>query len=836
MSFCLKQSKSVLSKLMSVSIFQMIKSVLLSLCFLSVICVVNGQNVSAKASIKGTVVDSIRNTPLGFVTMTLLEKKNNKPVRNTLTKENGSFEFIGLPSKTYLLRIESIGYKTKTISLHSFPKTGIPTIDVGLIRLTTELSGMGEVIVTTTAKKPVVKQEVDRISYDVQADPDNNSNNVLDMLRKVPLLSVDASDNIMLKGSGNYKILINGQPSALIAQNPSDLFKVMPASNIQRIEVITTPPAKYDAEGLAGIINIITKKKIGDGYNCNLSSSYNTVNGYGLNVNGTVKQRQFGLSGFIGVQVPNKQTLNNGYNNNITSPAVTYLSQQGTTTSKSHNPYGSIDFSYEIDSLNLLSANVNGYEWIYNRENTMSSTLLDSTNALQQFYGLTTDNTGGYKGVDFTLNYQRGFKNQKERLFTASYRYNLQEVNNLIKGAFAQEFNDSLPNYAQDNNSEVREQTIQLDYVHPTKNVTIEVGTKAILRNSYSDFYYNNYDFLANIYVNVPSETNNFSYQQDVLSAYNSYEVKLDKFVAKAGVRLEHTSVNADFTSVDSSIKENYNNIIPSISLQQKFNGNNSINFGFTERLQRPNIWQLNPFVNKSNPEVISFGNPKLQPVLNHSFEMNYSNFSKGNISVGISYSFANNTIQNVTSINADMITQTTYENVGKNNTLGLSLSTNYPITRQMSININSLLQQVWLKGTYNGVFYSQRGLQGHFLIGANYNFPKDYHAGITVGYNSRNVLLQGRDMEYFFMSFGGTKDLFHKKASISIFVRDPYEQYLKQDAFTSSAGFKQYNYNYQYDRRFYIAFRYKFGKLNSEIKKSEKSINNDDTNAGKEH
>jgi len=215
---------------------------------------------------------------------------------------------------------------------------------------------------------------------------------------------------------------------------------------------------------------------------------------------------------------------------------------------------------------------------------------------------------------------------------------------------------------------------------------------------------------------------------------------------------------------------------------------------------------------------------------------MNYSNFSKGNISVGISYSFANNTIQNVTSINADTITQTTYENVGKNNTLGLSLSTNYPITRQMSININSLLQQVWLKGTYNGVFYSQSGLQGHFLIGANYNFPKDYHAGITVGYNSRNVLLQGRDMEYFFMSFGGTKDLFHKKASISIFMRNPYEQYLKQDAFTSSAGFKQYSYNYQYDRRFYIAFRYKFGKLNSEIKKSEKSINNDDTNAGKDH
>ena len=162
--------------------------------------------------------------------------------------------------------------------------------------------------ITITGLRPVIKREIDGISYDVTADPESVALNVLDMMRKVPLLSVDASDNIKLKGSGNYKILINGKESALVAKNPSDVLKAMPATNIERIEVITTPPAKYDAEGLAGIINIITKKNIDQGYNIGINGRYNTVWGPGINLNGTLKQGKFGLSAFAGYNVHRKQT------------------------------------------------------------------------------------------------------------------------------------------------------------------------------------------------------------------------------------------------------------------------------------------------------------------------------------------------------------------------------------------------------------------------------------------------------------------------------------------------------------------------------------------------
>jgi outer membrane receptor for ferrienterochelin and colicin len=182
-----------------------------------------------------------------------------------------------------------MGYKTKTIDING----ATAAVELGRMLLSPSNNQLKEVSIV--AAKPLMKQEVDRISYDVQADPESKALTALDMMRKVPMLSVDASDNIKLKGSGNYKILLNGKESALMAQNPSDILKAMPGTNIVKIEVITTPPAKYDAEGLAGIINIITQKKGDQGYNGSINSRYNTVWGENINLNATVKQGKFGL-------------------------------------------------------------------------------------------------------------------------------------------------------------------------------------------------------------------------------------------------------------------------------------------------------------------------------------------------------------------------------------------------------------------------------------------------------------------------------------------------------------------------------------------------------------
>jgi outer membrane receptor for ferrienterochelin and colicin len=256
-----------------------------------------GQTVKANAgaSVNGIVIDSATGKAQDYITIAL--KKENVAVKTAVSAADGSFSISKIEAGKYELTIVALGYNAKTIRLEVAAEG---TKNLGKINIISTSSNLAEVNVT--AAKPIIKQEIDRITYDIQADPESKVNNVLDMMRKIPLLSVDGEDNIKLKGSGSYKILINGKPSSLVARNPSEVFKTMSASNIEKIEVITTPPAKYDSEGLAGIINIITKKNIDAGYKGGLN--YNQrfpVGGAGVSAYLTVKEGKLGLSAYGGV-------------------------------------------------------------------------------------------------------------------------------------------------------------------------------------------------------------------------------------------------------------------------------------------------------------------------------------------------------------------------------------------------------------------------------------------------------------------------------------------------------------------------------------------------------
>src|SRR3569833_2036219 len=299
-------------------------------------------------TVKGTAIDSATNQPVGWATVALLDASTKKTVMGGLTKDDGTHELEVAKGKSYLLTIASVGYMPKTVPISG----DIAVVNVGKILLSPARNALKEVSVT--AVKPIVRQEIDRISYDVQADPETKTLNVLDMLRKVPLVTVDASDNIQLKGSGNYKILINGKPSSLVAHNPSDVFKSMPASSIQKIEVITTPPAKYDAEGLTGIINIITNKKVDQGYNGYINLRENTIYGPGGGLSLTVKQGKFGLSMYSGLSDRTKTTVTSQNTLRTLDDNLNLLSNLAQSSSNSttgHFLYTSEEFSYEIDTL-----------------------------------------------------------------------------------------------------------------------------------------------------------------------------------------------------------------------------------------------------------------------------------------------------------------------------------------------------------------------------------------------------------------------------------------------------------------------------------------------------
>jgi outer membrane receptor protein involved in Fe transport len=803
----------------------MMRKILLTLFALSIF-VYSYAQTSNTLKVKGVIVDSVTQTPLGYVTIALWDIKTHTSVKSTLAKDDGSFELTTPSGKPYSLVLAFIGYNGITIML----KDTAGLIDMGKLALAESLKVLKEVAIS--AQRPIVKQEVDRLLYDVQADPDNRIITALDMIAKVPMLSVDGLDNIQLRGSSRYKILINGRESALMAHNPADVLKAMPASNIEKIEVITTPPSKYDTEGLAGIINIITKRNTDQGYNGSISAKYQTIFGPGYNANLTMKEGKFGMSAYGGTNYQLASDALSVDSHTQYSPNQ-IIDQHSIEAFSGHTSFANADLSYEIDSLNLITASLQYSHANFDNGNEQTSRQTNSLDNLTQGYQLLSTGNSHNTPIDATVNYEMGFKKHKNELLTFSYQYSYApreqyKVNNIIDRVnYSQQIQ---PNFIQQDKSGSKVNTLQVDYVYPLKKLNIELGTKAIMRQNFSTYSRNDLDSATNNYLVNNDQTGEFNYSQNVYSIYNSYQLKLAKWTFKGGFRLEHTQIVAVFTGTP--LDRDYSNLTPSVAIQRSF-GRSSLSFGYTQRIQRPGIAQLNPFVDRTNPNFVNTGNPTLNPELNNTFELTYSHYAKGSIIVNLSYAFSNNAIQNVTFLtvnNADTITTTTYQNLGTNRNLGLNLSVSYPITKKLSFSANGRITQVWLKGTFNGQLYSNNGYTGNINTSMSYRFNNDYRLSFTAFYHNGNVTLQGKEPSQLTSYFTGSKMLFNKKVMLAIVAVNPYSQYTTLRGYTRTADFSQNNSLQTHYRYFIANINYRFGRLNKDIKKNQRNINNDDT------
>ena len=788
------------------------------------------QKIADKNSIKGAVTDSITHKPLGYVTLTLKDSITKQLTKNGLTKDDGSFEFTALPVKSYQLSVAFVGYKSKSISIPVLAWTHVQVVDLGTIELvatTSELKG-----VSITATKPVIRQEIDRLSYDVQADADSKGLTVMEMLRKVPLITVDGDDNIQLQGSGSYRIFINGKPSALMTNNPKDVLRSMPANSVQRIEVITTPPAKYDSEGLAGIINIITTKKTADGYSGTATARYNYPWGPGAYLNGTYKKGKFGISASIGESNQSKTISGRSNYRETFAPYASWFSQGGDRSNIGNSVYGSAELSYEIDTLNLLTAVVNYNKGHYDSySDYLTQFNSQSAGAVSQRYNLLNDESYGYNGTDLSLNYQLGFKRNKNQLLTGSYRYSGYQNKDYSNIATANQLNYTVPDYNQQNDAGTREHTVQLDYVQPVRKLIIEAGAKGIFRNNFSEAAAQNRVMLngESTYADDPTRRNDFTYHQNVFSLYNSYTYQLTDFTVKAGARLEHTHVNADFATNGSALDMNYINVVPSISLQRRFKNNQSLTLGYTNRLERPGIYQLNPFVDRSNPQIISSGNPTLRPVLSYLMELNYSKSGTNTFNIKASYFYTGNAIQYVTRLLSDTLSENTYANVGTNRIARLDFNDNLPISKKLNFTLNTNIFYVWISGEVNGIFYRNQGPRTNTFGSLTYKPAEGWQLGLSGGYNRRYITLQGSSKDYAYSYFSAAKSLFEKKLTLTGTLTNPFFKRYAFTQYSSTDQFYQSNTNNSYYRGFNFSLVYKFGGLNSEIKKNKRNISNDD-------
>ena len=793
-------------------------------------------SLSAQTHVKGQVVDSLSSEPISFATLGVYPSNNPKQIVKAMAlDENGKFDFI-IPNKgNYILDIQYVGKESikKEISIAEEKN-----LNVGIIKMVDLENELGEV--TVTATKPLVKVEIDKLVYNMEEDPEAKTNSAFEMLRKVPMVTIDGEDNIELKGSSSYKIFINGKPSNMIASNPKDVLKGMPASTIKNIEVITEPGAKYDAEGLAGIINIITTTQTSmQGYTVTLNGRVDTRGGFGGGTFFTTKVGKLGITGnYSYYDYKNPRGTNESLREEFNSDNERYLKRNGSNKYDGHGQYGSGELSYEVDTLNLITFGFNRNQGSSNSKSDNISLMLDKDNQRYYEYSLASKSKNTYGNTSFNLDYQNTAASNKDRLFTISYRYST-SPNDVESNSNTQEvFNFPGDMKKQYSDGKTEEHTIQIDYTTPIyKSHIVETGVKYISRISKSNSGNSIWDETTNIWEDKPSVNDKFKHTQDIYSAYLGYKTKVKSFGFQTGVRYEGTDLKAKFP-IDNknNFKNDYSNFVPSVNLSYSLTPTKTLKASYNMRIYRPGIYQLNPFVNTSDTSYISKGNPDLKAVKSHDLGLNFSSFSsKLQLNTSLSYNFSNNDIQSFTTLEDGISTQS-YDNIGKMQNVNLFTYFSWSLTSRLKLNSNTSIRYKDLKAN-NNLNLKNHGFEGSAFGGLQYQVPNMFkkdakslvNLSLNGGWGSRRVSLMGKGSSFYYYVVSLNKSFLNDKMTVRAYSVMPFNKdrtFENNDRTNQYSSFSKSTFKVG---QFGFSISYRFGEMKTQIKKAKRGINNDD-------
>lgn len=774
-----------------------------------------------EVTVTGTVLDKDVNQPLEYATIVFFSKKENKIITGGITDASGNFS-ITVPSGTYDVSVEYISYKTKSIPNKILNKD----TDLGILGIAIDVESLGEVEVI--AERTTVEIKLDKKIYNVGKDLTVRGGTVSDVLDNVPSVSVDVEGNVSLRGNENVRILINGKPSGLVGLNSTDALRQLPAESIERVEVITSPSARYDAEGTAGILNIILRRSKLQGLNGAITANAGHPTSAGISGNINYRTGDFNFfntTGYSYRESPGRsltetQYFNRVFDDNgnlISDDPDTFLNEIRKTDRQSKGLSTNFGVEWYITDTASLTTSI-----VYrnsDEENNTTNTIdrLDTDGSLINRSFRFDPEFEDDKTIQYALNFDKQFGGNSQHKLTFDFQYETNDETE--KSLISQDGNDAERVKTIQEQNEV---LLQADYVLPIgENSQFEVGYRGNFNELDTDYtleFNENGDFVLDTDV-----SNNLIYKEQINAVYSQFGSKIKtKFSYLLGLRMESTRISINQLTTNDLQKKDYIGLFPTVNLGYEISDKQSLQLGYNRRISRPRSRFINPFPSRSSATNLFQGNPDIDPSYSNKVDLGYLNrFGKVTLNSSIYYERGTDAFTFITEDTGETATVNGTEvpvirrspiNLATNDRYGFEFTLTYRPTKDWNINGNFNLFQSITEGFYNGVDYGAENLSWFVRLNNKYTLPGNIDWQTRLFYMGPREDAQNKSKGMFSTDLAFSKDIFKDQASIAFNISDVFNTRKRvTDSFTST--FNSYSEFQWRQRSFNVSFTYRFNQ-----------------------
>ena len=755
--------------------------------------------------IKGTIVDATTGKKVEFASIALLHVESKEIVEGSLSDTDGSFSFKKIKKGEYLIQVDFIGYKTYTSKNISINKNN-KNVDLGKIKLQQDIAMIDDV--TVTAERTYIENRIDKKVVNIGKDLLTAGASATDIMSNLPSVDVDIEGNVSLRGNDNVRILVDGRPTNMSSE---ELLATIPAENIDKVEIITNPSAKYDPDGISGIINIILKKDKKLGFNGSASggigsaNDFTGINKYNGSLNLNYNKGNWNLFANYGYKNDERES-GGGFTRKITDATNIEKSiiQESNSTRKRITNSLKTGFDYTFSDKNMFGYTAHIRKSDRNR--------LEEIEYISTTESRESDREFGLKSLSHDVIFKHKFNDDTFYEINAYRVDSKQDANSIFNSSTG---NVPKPTETDTNIGSDNLTTAQFDFTKDTDSYKLEFGVKAHARNMDSEYLY-----FTNSTTPDPNKSNHYLFSEQIYSAYTNYGKKWDKWSLQAGLRIEQAFTDSKLIN-ETPYENNYFNFYPSAFLTRKIGESNEIGFSYSKRVSRPSTRQLNPAKVYSDDLNIRMGNPMLNPEFTNSLETSYTRYWKGgSFSSAIFYRHTTDKIQRIKLVDQNGISTSTYDNIATAQEVGLEASVMTKLNGWWSINASTNLYYTQLDT--DDPNFSNNGINWFTRLNNTFKITPTWSLQASGWYMAERVIAQGHIEPMYKADLGVKKTILNKRGTIGFRLSDVFNSF-NFTYYTSGTGFEELGNRNWESRVAYLTFTYNFGESQRKKRKGRR-------------